>query len=64
MSVIYDKFICWKCTHDTKGYISFGHPKESFDFKWECDNCNSVNTITVPAWDDYLNSLTEDDADE
>jgi len=30
-------------------YISFGHPDESFDWKWRCEECNEVNVEIIQA---------------
>ena len=50
MSKIYKDPKCEHCGQVNDGYISFGHPKEDFDFPWECYFCHKENIIHVLAW--------------
>lgn len=43
MSLIITKQACKHCNYEFEQYVSFGHPEEDFDFKWECPKCKKEN---------------------
>lgn len=50
MSMIVTQWICENCKSEFRKYVSFGEPKEDFDFKWECEKCGHINTHHVKGW--------------
>lgn len=55
MSKIIHYLKCKECGKEYKDiYISFGHPDESFDWKWKCDNCEHINTVRIIGLEDEL----------
>ena len=49
MSRIITQLSCKKCNAITNTYISFGHPKNDFDFKWVCEKCKAENIEKIEA---------------
>ena len=40
-----------KCAHCNEEYdniyVSFGHPENDFDFVWDCEKCDTENTLSM-----------------
>ena len=50
MSQIITYLKCDNCGKEYKDiYISFGHPKEDFVWKWKCNGCECVNEKFIKA---------------
>lgn len=64
MSYIIHKLVCAHCGKVfDKLYMSFGHPSETFDWRWKCSECEGVNVRTIPADSDlstWLNGNLND----
>lgn len=50
MSEVITQLNCENCKTGFNTYISFGNPKESFDYKWGCEKCGHINTLHIQGW--------------
>jgi len=61
MSQIIEHWECNHCGHEFNQYVSFGHPEETFIYKWKCSECNGINELKVygqfALWDDLEKNL-------